>query len=93
MSATLRKTQDVVVLQVRARLEAKERAVVGRTERDIEALEKDLEGLRRRDREISQLLQNGDSAHVLQVSWRNSEGREWDWWRGGLLSFSLSFFS
>lgn len=83
MNATLGKTQDVVVLQVRARLEAKERAVVGRTERDIEALEKDLEELRRRDREISQLLQSGDSAHVLQVSRRNSEGREWDCWGGG----------
>lgn len=59
------------LLQVRARLEAKERAVVGRTERDIETLEKDLEELRRRDQEISQLLQSGDSAHFLQVSQRN----------------------
>lgn len=67
------------LLQVRARLEAKERAVVGRTERDIETLEKDLEELRRRDQEISQLLQSGDSAHFLQVSQRNcvwgGEGR------------------
>lgn len=45
--------------------------MVGRAERDIETLEKDLEELRRRDQEISQLLQSGDSAHFLQVSWRN----------------------
>lgn len=72
------------LLQVRARLEAKERAVVGRTERDIETLEKDLEELRRRDQEISQLLQSGDCAHFLQVSWRNCVcvcvgGRGGDW--------------
>lgn len=47
---------------------------VGRTERDIETLEKDLEELRRRDQEISRLLQSGDSAHVLQVRWRNVSG-------------------
>lgn len=79
VNATPRKTRDVVVLQVRARLEAKERAVVGRTQRDMEALEKELEELRRRDREIGQLLQSGDGAHFLQVSWRKWEGREWDW--------------
>lgn len=74
-----------LLLQVRARLEAKERAVVGRTERDIEMLEKDLEELRRRDQEISQLLQSGDCAHFLQVSWRycvcvggRGGGRDWE---------------
>lgn len=48
-------------------MEAKERAVVGRAERDVEMLEKDLEELRRRDEEISQLLQTEDNAHFLQV--------------------------
>lgn len=56
--------------QVRARLEAKERAVVGRAERDMEMLEKDLEELRRRDKEISQLLQSDDNAHFIQVRWK-----------------------
>lgn len=53
--------------QVRARLEARERAVVGRMERDVETLEKDLEELRRRDQEISQVLQSGDGANLFQV--------------------------
>ncbi|KAF3688010.1 E3 ubiquitin/ISG15 ligase TRIM25 [Channa argus] len=53
--------------EVRARIEAKERAVVGRAERDVEMLEKDLEELRKRDEEIGQLLQTEDNAHVLQV--------------------------
>ncbi|KAF7652582.1 hypothetical protein LDENG_00095170 [Lucifuga dentata] len=54
--------------EVRARLEAKEKAVVGRAERDIEMLEKDLEELRRRDQDISQLLQTEDNAHFLQAA-------------------------
>nr|XP_043872013.1 E3 ubiquitin/ISG15 ligase TRIM25-like isoform X3 [Solea senegalensis] len=54
--------------EVRARLEAKERALVGRAERDLEMLEKDVEELRRRDEEIGQLLQTEDSAHFLQVA-------------------------
>ncbi|KAM7009613.1 E3 ubiquitin/ISG15 ligase TRIM25-like isoform 2-T2 [Tautogolabrus adspersus] len=54
--------------EVRARLEAKERAVVGRADRDIEMLEKDLEELRRRDGEIAQLLQTEDNAHFLQAA-------------------------
>ncbi|XP_026216613.1 E3 ubiquitin/ISG15 ligase TRIM25-like isoform X2 [Anabas testudineus] len=54
--------------EVRTRLEAKERAVVGRAERDIEMLEKDLEELRSRDEEISQLLQTEDNAHFLQAA-------------------------
>ncbi|XP_068460355.1 E3 ubiquitin/ISG15 ligase TRIM25-like [Clinocottus analis] len=64
MSLRLDKTKA----EVRARLEAKERAVVGRAERDMEVLEKDLEELRRRDEEISQLLQTEDSAHFLQAA-------------------------
>lgn len=52
----------------------KERAVVGRAERDLELMEKDLEELRRRDDEISQLLQTEDAAHFLQVKRRNVEG-------------------
>uniref|UniRef100_H3DN94 Uncharacterized protein n=1 Tax=Tetraodon nigroviridis TaxID=99883 RepID=H3DN94_TETNG len=62
ISARLEKTRA----EVRARLEAKERAVVGQTERHMETLEKDLEELRRRDQEISQVLQSGDSAHFSQ---------------------------
>ncbi|TNM85370.1 hypothetical protein fugu_007641 [Takifugu bimaculatus] len=54
--------------EVRTKLKAKERVAVGRTERDIETLEKDLEELRRRDQEISRLLQSGDSAHFLQAA-------------------------
>ncbi|KAK2918595.1 E3 ubiquitin/ISG15 ligase TRIM25-like isoform X2 [Channa argus] len=54
--------------EVRARIEAKERAVVGRAERDVEMLEKDLEELRKRDEEIGQLLQTEDNAHVLQAA-------------------------
>ncbi|XP_047434237.1 E3 ubiquitin/ISG15 ligase TRIM25-like isoform X2 [Mugil cephalus] len=64
MSLRLEKTKA----EVRARLEAKERAVVGRAERDKELLEKDLEELRRRDEEISQLLQSEDNAHFLQAA-------------------------
>ena len=57
----------VCLPQVRGKLEAKERAVVGRTEKDIEMMEKDLEELRRRDQEITQLLQTEDNTHFLQV--------------------------
>ncbi|CAB1415800.1 unnamed protein product [Pleuronectes platessa] len=64
MSVRLEKTKA----EVRARLEAKERAVVGRAERDIEMLEKDVEELRRRDEEISQLLQTVDNTHFLQAA-------------------------
>nr|XP_046229718.1 E3 ubiquitin/ISG15 ligase TRIM25-like isoform X3 [Scatophagus argus] len=64
MALRLEKTKA----EVRARLEAKERAVVGRAERDIEMLEKDLEELRRRDDEISQLLHTEDNAHFLQAA-------------------------
>ncbi|XP_029942562.1 E3 ubiquitin/ISG15 ligase TRIM25-like isoform X1 [Salarias fasciatus] len=64
MSLCLEKTKA----EVRARLEAKERAVVGRAERDIELLERDLEELRMRDEEISQLLQTEDNAHFLQAA-------------------------
>ncbi|XP_049427762.1 E3 ubiquitin/ISG15 ligase TRIM25-like isoform X2 [Epinephelus fuscoguttatus] len=64
MALRLEKTKA----EVRARLEAKERAVVGRAERDIEMLEKDLEELRKRDEEISQLLHTEDNAHFLQAA-------------------------
>lgn len=56
-----------MLLQVRARLEAKERAVVGRAECEVELLEKDVEELRRRDEEISKLLQTEDNNYFLQV--------------------------
>ncbi|XP_020499476.1 E3 ubiquitin/ISG15 ligase TRIM25 isoform X2 [Labrus bergylta] len=64
MALRLEKTKA----EVRGRLEAKERAVVGRADRDIETLEKDLEELRRRDAEIAQLLQSEDNAHFLQAA-------------------------
>ncbi|KAM3623010.1 uncharacterized protein V6R79_005995 [Siganus canaliculatus] len=64
MALRLEKTKA----EVRARLEAKERAVVGRAERDIEMLEKDLEELRKRDEEISRLLQTDDNIHFLQTA-------------------------
>ncbi|XP_060909736.1 E3 ubiquitin/ISG15 ligase TRIM25-like isoform X2 [Labrus mixtus] len=64
MALRLEKTKA----EVRGRLEAKERAVVGRADRDIETLEKDLEELRRRDGEIAQLLQSEDNAHFLQAA-------------------------
>ncbi|XP_018528078.1 E3 ubiquitin/ISG15 ligase TRIM25 isoform X1 [Lates calcarifer] len=64
MALRLEKTKA----EVRARLETKERAVVGRAKRDIEMLEKDLEELRRRDEEISQLLHTEDNTHFLQAA-------------------------
>ncbi|XP_053181622.1 E3 ubiquitin/ISG15 ligase TRIM25-like [Scomber japonicus] len=64
MAVRLEKTKA----EVRARMETKERAVVGRAERDIETLEKDLEELRRRDEEIGQLLQTEDNGHFLQAA-------------------------
>ncbi|XP_029925662.1 E3 ubiquitin/ISG15 ligase TRIM25-like isoform X1 [Myripristis murdjan] len=64
MAVRLEKTKA----EVRARLEAKERAVVGRAEKDVEMLEKDLEELRRRDQEISELLQTEDNTHFLQAA-------------------------
>ncbi|KAK1886227.1 Tripartite motif-containing protein 16 [Dissostichus eleginoides] len=62
MALRLEKTKA----EVRARLETKERAVVGRAERDVEQLEKDLEDLRRREKEICELLQSEDNTHFLQ---------------------------
>ncbi|XP_040001211.1 E3 ubiquitin/ISG15 ligase TRIM25-like [Xiphias gladius] len=53
---------------VRARLEARERAAVGRAERDMEMLERDLEELRRRDEEIGRLLRTEDNTHFLQAA-------------------------
>lgn len=53
--------------KVRTRLEAKERALVGRAERDVEMLERDVDELKRRDEEIAQLMQVEDNAHFFQV--------------------------
>ncbi|XP_047189613.1 tripartite motif-containing protein 16-like isoform X2 [Scophthalmus maximus] len=64
MALRLEKTKA----EVRARLEAKERAVVGRAERDVETLERDVEELRRRDEEIGRLLQTEDNTHFLQAA-------------------------
>nr|XP_057921287.1 E3 ubiquitin/ISG15 ligase TRIM25-like [Doryrhamphus excisus] len=54
--------------EVRARLEARERAAVGRAELEVEMLQKDLDALRRRDEEINQLLQTEDNGHFLQAA-------------------------
>ncbi|XP_033985926.1 tripartite motif-containing protein 16-like isoform X3 [Trematomus bernacchii] len=64
MALRLEKTKA----EVRARLETKERAVVGRAERDVEQLEKDLEDLRRREKEICELLQSDDNTHFPQAA-------------------------
>ncbi|XP_051940587.1 E3 ubiquitin/ISG15 ligase TRIM25-like isoform X1 [Hippocampus zosterae] len=54
--------------EVRARVEARSRALAARAEQEAETLEKDLEELRRRDREIEQLFQTQDSEQFLQVA-------------------------
>ncbi|XP_068607075.1 E3 ubiquitin/ISG15 ligase TRIM25-like [Brachionichthys hirsutus] len=64
MALRLEKTKA----EVRARLEAKERAVVAGAKRDVELLDKELEELRRKDKEISQLLQIEDNAHFLRAA-------------------------
>ncbi|XP_061770661.1 E3 ubiquitin/ISG15 ligase TRIM25-like [Nerophis ophidion] len=64
MALRLEKTK----IEVRARLEARERAAVGRAELDMEMLRKDLETLRRRDEEISRLTQTEDNGHFLQAA-------------------------
>ncbi|XP_054636233.1 E3 ubiquitin/ISG15 ligase TRIM25-like isoform X2 [Dunckerocampus dactyliophorus] len=64
MALHLEKTKT----EVRARLEARERAAVGRAELDMEMLRKDLEALRRRDEEINQLLETDDNGHFLQAA-------------------------
>ncbi|XP_014040532.1 E3 ubiquitin-protein ligase TRIM47 isoform X2 [Salmo salar] len=53
--------------EVRARLEAWERTVLGRAERELETLERELEELRRRDQEMGQLLTE-DNAQFLQAA-------------------------
>ncbi|XP_049576589.1 E3 ubiquitin/ISG15 ligase TRIM25-like isoform X2 [Syngnathus scovelli] len=64
MAVRLEKTKA----EVRARVEARERALVGRAQRDADTLGKDLEELRRRDQEIAQLLQTQDNGHFLQAA-------------------------
>ncbi|KAM8843155.1 E3 ubiquitin/ISG15 ligase TRIM25-like isoform 2-T2 [Synchiropus picturatus] len=64
MVARLEKTKA----EVRSRLEAKERAVVAQAERDMEMFEKDLQDLRSRDEEISQLLLDEDNERFLQAA-------------------------
>ncbi|XP_038146574.1 E3 ubiquitin/ISG15 ligase TRIM25-like [Cyprinodon tularosa] len=54
--------------EVQAVLEAKGRAAVGRVEQDIELLQMDLEELRKRDGEISQLLQTEDEVPLSQAA-------------------------
>lgn len=62
MAQRLEKTKA----EVRSRLEAKERSVVSRAERDIQLVEKDLEELKKRDQDISQVLQSEDSERLIQ---------------------------
>ncbi|XP_061130850.1 E3 ubiquitin/ISG15 ligase TRIM25-like isoform X1 [Syngnathus typhle] len=64
MAVRLEKTKA----EVRARVEARERALVGRAQRDADTLGKDLEELRGRDQEIAQLLQTQDNEHFLQAA-------------------------
>uniref|UniRef100_A0A3Q2PFJ2 E3 ubiquitin/ISG15 ligase TRIM25-like n=1 Tax=Fundulus heteroclitus TaxID=8078 RepID=A0A3Q2PFJ2_FUNHE len=54
--------------EVQGLLVAKGRAAVGRVERDMELLEKDLEELRKRDEEISQLLLTEDDVRLSQAA-------------------------
>ncbi|KAM4595568.1 E3 ubiquitin/ISG15 ligase TRIM25-like isoform 1-T1 [Fundulus diaphanus] len=54
--------------EVQVLLVAKGRAAVGRVERDMELLEKDLEELRKRDEEISQLLLTEDNVRLSQAA-------------------------
>ncbi|CAL8328569.1 unnamed protein product [Merluccius merluccius] len=59
---------EKIKAEVRARLQAKERAVVGRAEREVEVLQREVEELRRREEEISRLLQTDDNTHFLQAA-------------------------
>ncbi|KAG7491447.1 hypothetical protein MATL_G00003790 [Megalops atlanticus] len=52
--------------EVRARLEAQERAVLGRVEREMEELEREVAELRKKDAEMGKLLLTEDNAHFLQ---------------------------
>ncbi|XP_061626673.1 tripartite motif-containing protein 16-like isoform X2 [Phyllopteryx taeniolatus] len=64
MAIRLEKTKA----EVRACVEARERALVSRAERDAETLRKDLDELRRRDQEIERLLRMEDNEHFLQAA-------------------------
>ncbi|KAM6972545.1 E3 ubiquitin/ISG15 ligase TRIM25-like [Aplochiton taeniatus] len=54
--------------EVRGRLEAKEKAVVGRAKRDVGDLDKELGELRERDAEMSRILLTEDHVHFLQAA-------------------------
>lgn len=62
---------------------------MARAESDIELMEKDLEEHRRRDEEISQLLQSEDNAHFLQV---RMNAVCWLQREGSLLHYYISLF-
>lgn len=62
MAQRLEKTKA----EVRSRLEAKERSVVSRAERDLQLMEKDLDELKKRDQEISAVLQSDDHEQIMQ---------------------------
>ncbi|KAI1886660.1 hypothetical protein AGOR_G00198090 [Albula goreensis] len=53
-------------VEVRTRLEAQEKAVLGRVERELEELESEVAELRKRDEEIGQLLLMADNTHFLR---------------------------
>ncbi|KAJ8263829.1 hypothetical protein GJAV_G00141770, partial [Gymnothorax javanicus] len=52
--------------EVRVRLEAQEKAVMSRVEREVEELEREVTELRRREEEMGQLLLTEDSAQFLR---------------------------
>ena len=56
--------------EVRARLEAQEKAVLSRVEHESQELDREVSELRRREEEIAQLLLTEDNSQFLRVSWR-----------------------
>ncbi|KAJ8383748.1 hypothetical protein AAFF_G00215900 [Aldrovandia affinis] len=55
-------------VEVRARLEAQEKAVLGRVEREVEELDSEVAELRKRDEEMGQLLLMEDNTHFLRTA-------------------------
>ncbi|XP_076147497.1 E3 ubiquitin/ISG15 ligase TRIM25-like [Alosa pseudoharengus] len=55
-------------VEVQTRLEARERALLGRAERDLEELRRELDDLRRREHDMGQLLLSEDNVHFHQTA-------------------------
>lgn len=72
--AELAQRLEKAAQEVRARLEARERALLGRAERELEELHRELDELRQRDSDMNQLLLSEDNAHFVQVGDRPGEG-------------------